>query len=104
MAELIIEDIKSLFDPITVRFGGKVYAVRYLDRKAMGLLDAYDKKLSGNPDVMYERLEFIFDVKPGTFDNLESSVVAEISGFVIKQLYTRKRKKVMEPGKKESKQ
>ena len=104
MAELIIEDIKSLFDPITVRFGGKVYTVRYLDRKAMRLLDAYDKKLSGNPDVMYERLESIFDVKPGTFDHLESSVVAEISGFVIKQLYTRKRKKVMEPGKKESKQ
>jgi hypothetical protein len=100
MAELIIEDTTSLYDPITVSLEGKVYLVRQMDRKALRDLDAWDKKLRDSPDVVYQRLEFIFDVKPGAFDHLEPRLVAEMSGFVIKELYKATRKKVMEPGNK----
>ena len=71
--------------------------------RALRDLDAWDKKLKDSPDVVYQRLEFIFGVKPGTFDYIEPRLAAEMSSFVIKELYKATRKKVMEPGKKESK-
>ena len=103
MAELIFEEITSVYDPIIVKLAGKVFTVRQMDRKNLKQLDEWDKKIANNPDAVYQRLEFVFDVKPGTFDDLEPRMVGEISGFVIKELYKATRKKVTEPGKSESK-
>ena len=103
MTELIIENSASLYEPIKVSIDGKDFFVRPLGRKKMGELSAFDDKVRENPDLVYERLEFVLDQKPGTFDDLVIEIVLEISAFIITQIYNRKRKKVMEPGNKESK-
>ena len=103
MTELIIENSTSLFEPIKVSVDGKDFFVRSLDRKGMKTLSAYDDKLRKNPELTYERLEFVLDKKPGTFDDWPIEIVNEVSGFIIMQIYSRKRKKVMNPGNKDSK-
>ena len=101
MAELIIENKASLYEPIKIVIDGVEYFVRSFDKKGIAELHEYDGKLSGNPAVLYERLEFILAQKPGTFSHLISEVVTEVSNFVIAKLYSRK--KVTAPGNKESK-
>ena len=103
MAELIFEEITSVYEPTTVNLAGKVYTVRQMDRKNLKKLDDWDNKIKDDPDAVYQRLEFIFDVKPGTFDHIDPRMVGEISAFVMKELYKATRKKVTEPGKSESK-
>lgn len=104
MAELIIEDITSLYEPITVVLAGTVYTVKIMKKADIIKLTSYDSKVGKDPSLTYERLEFALGLKPGALEDLDSRLVGEITNFVIKEVFKAERKKVKGPGKKDLKQ
>lgn len=104
MAELIIENLTSLYEPITIQLGKVVYTVKPMKKADIVKLTSYDSKIREAPHLAYERLEFALSLKAGTLDHIDSRLIGEITTFVIREVFRAKRKKVKGPGKKDLKQ
>jgi hypothetical protein len=79
---------KSLFKPIEVKLGGKVFTLRKVDREVIRKLGEYERlALKGNPDAAYQELEFLLGKDP-LLDRLDirevGNILIEIAKLVFK--------------------
>lgn len=95
-------DTASLHDPVEIEIDGQTYVARRLTGKTLKDVDALDQRVKGGDmSAMYDRLAyFLPDAKPKVIEALEVTDVANITMFIIENIFKAKgeEKNVPKPG------
>lgn len=96
MSKLVIDPDKSMYKPIEVVVGKKVFKVKRINRPIYRRLEELEAEIKkGNIDALYRQLE-LFVGKSKYIDNLDVREIAQINEFIVKKLFAPEKKGVDE--------
>ncbi len=98
MPRLKIDTKRTLYEPIEIEIGGRVFPLKKVDRAVLRRIRELDAETQkGNLDAAYERLELLIG-KHKFIDDLALENLIEITNFVIRSIIAPTKKEKNEPG------